>query len=90
MNKIMVSITLSPEGMATIKASPELQQGEMEYVRQWKEAGLLEHFFITTDRTGAMLLLNGVEEARAKELIGTLPYFPYMAKVVYSHLDKQF
>jgi hypothetical protein len=31
-----------------------------------------------------------MELGRAKELIGSLPYFPYMALVQYVELDKQF
>jgi hypothetical protein len=32
----------------------------------------------------------GVDEARTRELIGTLPYFPYMSMVEYVDLVKQF
>ncbi|HRH38068.1 MAG TPA: hypothetical protein PK760_06970 [Flavobacteriales bacterium] len=90
MKHILVSITLTPEGMSTIRATPELQKAEMVFVNQWKEEGILESFFISTDRTGAFLLFSGVELDRAKELIGILPYFPYMAQVQYFELDKQF
>ena len=86
----MVSISLSPEGMATIKATPELQQAEMQFINDWKEEGILESFFITTNRTGAFLIFNGVGGDRTKELIGGLPYFPYMSNVEYFDLDKQF
>jgi muconolactone delta-isomerase len=90
MKRILVSISLSPEGMSTIRATPELQKAEMAFIEQWKAEGILESFFISTDRTGAFLLFNGVERDRVKELIGILPYFPYMAKVDHFELDKQF
>lgn len=90
MKRILVSIALSPEGMSTIKATPELQIGEAEFINRWKDEGILESFFITTDRTGAFLIFNNVDGDRAKGLIGGLPYFPYMSKVDYFHLDKQF
>ena len=90
MKRILVSITLSPEGMAHIRATPELQKAEMAFIERWKAEGILESFFISTDRTGAFLLFNGVERDRVKELIGILPYFPYMAKVDHFELDKQF
>ena len=32
MKRILVSIALSPEGMSTIKATPELQLGEAEFI----------------------------------------------------------
>ena len=90
MKRILVSITLSPEGMGTIKATPELQQAEMRFINTWKEEGILESCFITTKRTGAFLLFNNADGNRTKELIGGLPYFPYMSKVEYFELDKQF
>jgi Muconolactone delta-isomerase len=90
MKRILVSITLSLEGMSTIKATPELQKAEMQFINDWKEEGILESFFITTNRTGAFLIFNGVDDNRTKELIGGLPYFPYMSKVEYFELDKQF
>ncbi|MBS1945493.1 MAG: hypothetical protein JST98_09925 [Bacteroidetes bacterium] len=90
MKRTLVSITLSPDGMAKIKATPELQKAEMQFIHDWKQEGILESFFITTDRTGAFLVLNGVDDARSRELIGGLPYFPYMANVSYFELDKQF
>ncbi len=90
MKRTLVSITLSPEGMGTIKATPELQQAEMQFINDWKEQGILESFFITTNRTGAFLVFNGVDGDRLRELIGNLPYFPFMSKVEYFELDKQF
>lgn len=90
MNRILASISLSPEGMSTIKATPELQKAEMEFINRWKEEGILESFFISTDRTGAMLLFKDVDAGRAKELIAGLPYFPYMARVEYTALVRQF
>ncbi|MBV6403957.1 MAG: hypothetical protein IT228_03640 [Flavobacteriales bacterium] len=90
MQRILVSIKLAPEGMAHIRATPELQKAEKDYVDRWKEEGLLESFYISTDRTGAILVFAGVDEGRTRELIGTLPYFPYMAKVEYLDLMKQF
>lgn len=90
MKRTLVSIALSLDGMAKIKATPELQKAEMQFINDWKQEGILESFFITTDRTGAFLVLNGVDGARSRELIGGLPYFPYMANVSYFELEKQF
>lgn len=90
MKRILVAITLSPEGMTHIRATPELQKAEMDFINQWKAEGILENFFISGDRTGAFLLFKEVDGERAKELIGSLPYFPHMAQVQYSQLDKQF
>ena len=90
MKHILVSITLSPEGMSTIRADQELQRAEMAFIDKWKAEGILESFYITTNRTGAFLIFNGVDGDRTKELIGGLPYFPFMSKVEYVELVKQF
>ena len=90
MKHTLVSISLSPEGMEKIKANPELQKAEMQFINDWKEQGILESFFITTNRTGAFLIFMGVDGDRLRTLIEGLPYFPFMAKVEYVELDKQF
>jgi hypothetical protein len=40
MKRILVSITLSPEGMSTIRATLELQKAEMAFIEQWKADGI--------------------------------------------------
>lgn len=90
MNRILVLITLSVNGIDTIKANPELPKKETEFVNQWKEEGILESFFIAVSKKDAVLIFKNIEEAKAKKLIEALPYFPYMAKIDYHNLDKQF
>jgi hypothetical protein len=83
-------ITLSEGAIETIKANPELPKKEMEFIHQWKAEGILESFFISASKMGAVLLFNNVAEAKVKELVELLPYFPFMARVEYHSLDKQF
>ncbi len=90
MNRILVLITLSDSGIETIKSTPELPKREMEFVNQWKEEAILESFFISVSKKDAVLIFQNVDETKAKELIETLPYFPYMANVEYHNLNKQF
>lgn len=90
MNRILVLITLSDSGIETIKSNPELPKKEMEFVKQWKEASILESFFISVSKKDAVLIFQNVDEAKTKELISSLPYFPFMAKVDYHNLNKQF
>lgn len=90
MNRILVLITLSDSGIETIKSTPELPKREMEYVKQWKEEAILESFFISASKKDAVLIFQNVDETKAKELIESLPYFPYMANVEYHNLNKQF
>ncbi|MBL7933511.1 MAG: hypothetical protein JNL60_16520 [Bacteroidia bacterium] len=90
MNRILVLITLSDSGIETIKSTPELPKKEMEYVNKWKSENILESFFISVSKKDAVLIFQNVDENKAKELISTLPYFPYMSKIEYHNLNKQF
>lgn len=90
MSHVLVFITLSDNGIEIIKSNPELPLKEMEFVNRWKEEGTLESFFISVSRKDAFLLFRDTEVAGVKELIESLPYFPYMAKIEYHHLIKQF
>lgn len=87
--RLRVSMSLTPEGMAHIPATPDLQKAEMKFVNRWKEEGLLESFYQHRP-DGGVPAPEGCGVGRAKELIGMLPYFPYMAEVQYFELDKQF
>lgn len=90
MTNILVLITLSDSGIETIKSTPELPKSEMEYVNKWKEENILESFFISVSRKDAVLIFKDTDEVRTKELIESLPYFPYMEKIDYHLLNKQF
>jgi len=90
MNRILVLITLSDSGIETIKSTPELPKSEMEFVNRWKDESILESFFISVSRKDAVLIFQNVDEPRAKELIDSLPYFPYMSRIDYHNLNKQF
>lgn len=90
MTQILVLITLSDSGIVTIKSTPELPKKEMEYVNKWKEDGILEHFYISVTKKDAVLIFKNIDEIKTKELIEILPYFPYMQKIEYHILDKQF
>lgn len=90
MNRILVLITLSDNGIETIKSNPELPKKETEFVNQWKEENTLESFFISVTKKDAVLIFKDVDEAKTKELIEILPYFPYMSKIEYHNLNKQF
>jgi len=90
MNRILVLITLSDSGIDTIKLTPELPKKEMEFVNQWKQENILESFFISVTKKEAVLIFQNVDEIKTKQLIETLPYFPYMSKIEYHNLNKQF
>jgi len=68
----------------------EILKHEQEVVARWKEEGILEHLFLRQTRNGAVLIFKGVDEARAKELMETLPLYPLSKRVEYLNLIKQF
>jgi hypothetical protein len=90
MNRILVLISISNNGIQTIIANPELPKKEMEFVNQWKQENILESFFISVSKKDAVLIFQNVDEAKTKSLIETLPYFPYMSRIDYHNLNKQF
>ncbi|HSY61753.1 MAG TPA: hypothetical protein VK796_07745 [Cytophaga sp.] len=90
MTRILVNIVLAEGGVEQIRSNPELPKKEMEFVNQWKEEDILEHFFITASKNGAVLIFQNITGIKAKELIEALPYFPFMSKIDYLTLDKHF
>lgn len=90
MLQILVLISLSESGIETIKLNPELPKKEMEFVNKWKDEGILENFFISVSKKEAVLIFKNIDEIKTKELIEILPYFPYMQKIEYHILHKQF
>lgn len=90
MNRILVLITLTDGGIETIKSNPELPKKEMEFVNLWKAENLLENFYISVSKKDAVLIFKDLDAAATKKLIEALPYFPYMAKIEYHQLNKQF
>ena len=90
MTQILALITLSESGIVTIKSTPELTKKEMEYINKWKEEGILENLFISVSKKVAVLIFKNIDESKTKELIEILPYFPYIQKIEYHILDKQF
>ncbi|MCO5260709.1 MAG: hypothetical protein M9916_11240 [Crocinitomicaceae bacterium] len=90
MNRILVIITLSDSGIETLKATPELPKKEIEFVNQWKAEAKLENFYISVSKKDAILVFKDIDEAKCKEMIEILPYFPYMENIEYHYLNKQF
>jgi hypothetical protein len=90
MERIMVLITLSDSGIEKIKSTPDLPKTEMEFVNQWKQENILESFFISVSKKDAVLIFQNIDEQMTKDLIGILPYFPFMEKIEYHILHKQF
>ena len=87
MSWIQVNITTDLDKVPNVE---EILPKEFVVVNGWKEQGFLEHLFIKDDKSGAVLVFKDIDEARAKDLIATLPLHPHMEKVEYLVVEKAF
>jgi len=90
MNKILVLITISDNGIDIIKSNTDLPKKEMEFVNKWKEESILVSFFISVTKKDVVLIFKNIDEHTVKKLIEMLPYFPYMIRIDYHYLNQQF
>ena len=68
----------------------EIIKHEQEVISAWKADGLIEHLFLRPTRNGAVIVFKDVDEARAKELMESLPLYQFVQSVEYFPLMKQF
>lgn len=87
-NSIMAILTLDMENLP--ENFQEVIQHEQEVVARWKEEGILDHLFLRQTKNGAVLVFPNVDEARARELMETLPLYKLKKSVEYFSLLKQF
>jgi hypothetical protein len=73
MNRILVILTLDMENLPS--NFPEILKHEREVVAQWKEAGFLDQLFLRPTKNGAVLIFKDIDEAKANQLMTTLPFY---------------
>lgn len=88
MNTIQAILTIDTDNLPA--NFQEILKHEQEVIAQWKEQGILEHLFLRDTRNGAILIFKNVDEAKAKELMETLPLYKLKKSVEYFKLIKQF
>lgn len=88
MNSIQAILTIDTDHLPA--NFQEIVKHEQEVVARWKEEGILEHLFLRQSRNGAVLIFKGIDEAKAKELMETLPLYALKKSVEYLSLIKQF
>lgn len=62
---------------------------ETATVEHWKSEDLVEHVFVQSNGC-ALIVFKNIDEVKAKELIATLPLFPYFDKVHYTEMEKHY
>jgi hypothetical protein len=89
MNKnILVVFTIDTENLPS--NFQEIIKHEQEVLAQWKSEGFLEHLFLRQTKNGAVIVFKDIEEAKAKELMQSLPLYQFVKSVEYLQLMKQF
>ena len=87
-NNLMAIFTINTDQLPS--NFQEIIEHEQAAVAQWKEAGILAHLFLRPTSNGAVLIFNDVDEPKARELMASLPLYPFMQSVEYLPLMKQF
>ncbi len=88
MNRVQAILTIDTENLPS--NFPEIIKHEQEVVAKWKTEGILENLFLRQGKNGAVLIFKDVDEAKAKELMETLPLYKLKKSVEYFSLIKQF
>jgi muconolactone D-isomerase len=87
-NNILAIFTIATDNLPN--NFQEIIKHEQEVVSAWKADGLIEHLFLRPTRNGAVIVFKDVDEARAKELMESLPLYQFVQSVEYFPLMKQF
>lgn len=87
-NRIQAVLTIDTENLPA--NFQEIIKHEQQVVAKWKEEGILESLFLRHTKNGAVLIFKGIDEAKARELMETLPLYQLQKSVEYFSLIKQF
>lgn len=85
---ILVIFTINTDNLP--ENFQEIIKHEQEVLSAWKQEGIVEHLFLRPTRNGAVIIFTGIEEAKARTYIESLPLFTFVQSVEYFPLIKQF
>ncbi len=87
MNIIAAIITIKPE--IKIEDIAEIINHEREVLKEWTYLGYIHDLYLRQTRNGAVIMFKEIDEQKAREMVATLPLFPYLLSVEYLPLLKQ-
>ncbi len=87
MNIIAAIITIKPE--VKIEDIAEIINHEREVLKEWTSLGYIHDLYLRQTRNGAVIMFKEMDEQKAREMVATLPLFPYLLSVEYLPLLKQ-
>jgi hypothetical protein len=73
MNRILVILTIDTDNLPSNFL--EILKLEREVVARWKAEGILDQLFLRPTKNGAVLILKDIDEAKAHQLLETLPFY---------------
>jgi muconolactone delta-isomerase len=83
MNRILVTTYLSKD-----ERIAGVMEAEYAMTNSWKAQGIIEHLFARENNGGGVVVFNGTELEKVKQLMSELPLFPYFERVDYMLLEK--
>ena len=87
MNIIAAIITIKSE--VKIEDIAEIINHEREVLKEWTSLGYIHDLYLRQTRNGAVIMFKEIDEQKAREMVATLPLFPYLLSVQYLPLLKQ-
>jgi hypothetical protein len=87
-NNILVVFTIDTDKLPS--NFQEIIKHEQEVLAKWKSEGFVEHLFLRQTKNGAVIVFKDIDEAKAKELMLTLPLYQFVKSVEYLPVMKQF
>ena len=87
MNIIAAIITIKSE--VKIEDIAEIINHEREVLKEWTSLGYIHDLYLRQTRNGAVIMFKEIDEQKAREMVSTLPLFPYLLSVQYLPLLKQ-
>jgi muconolactone delta-isomerase len=68
----------------------EMLEKEHAAAAKWKTEGSLEHLFVKENAGGVLLVFKNKDKETVKQMIATLPLFPWFSEVNYQIFEKSF
>jgi muconolactone delta-isomerase len=76
--KVMVSIGFSPQSSQQQSEMAALIPKEQEHIRELREQGTIEGFYLSTDRSHVWIVMQGESQAEVEQMLQSFPLYPYM------------
>ena len=87
MERIQANVRI--KSLVGVENLQEILEKEYKEVSKWYNEEILEHLYLKSDKTGAIIIFKDITIEKAKDLVPTLPLFPYFDNIEYSILERK-